>query len=69
MLSPETYCRLVKNGARHAWTNVFQAETEAKLTQGKPIKTLYIQCIVIFNRFCYLFEIKENTCIITNAIP
>ncbi|XP_052086097.1 uncharacterized protein LOC127723491 [Mytilus californianus] len=35
LLPPETYCQLNghENEAKHSWTNVFRAETEAKLTQ------------------------------------
>ncbi|XP_052059266.1 uncharacterized protein LOC127699925 [Mytilus californianus] len=37
LIPPETYCRLKghENEAHYAWTNVFRAETEAKLTQAE----------------------------------
>lgn len=40
LLQPETYCRSEahKKQAINSWTNVFPAETEAKLTHGTLIK-------------------------------
>ncbi|CAC5421197.1 unnamed protein product [Mytilus coruscus] len=37
LLPPETYCRLQghENEGRSSWTNVFRAETEAKLTEAE----------------------------------
>lgn len=42
LLPPETYCQSNIHTVEsiRSWTNVFRAETEAKLTQGKTINNM-----------------------------